>query len=152
MPQSFNCPNCSAPLDVDGDGSATLRCPYCYTSVIIADELRVRQPAAQPAFPTVNTFNAPSLELHPPTLMQSTTLDPNAMRKLMEMVRSGDKIGAIKLFTYTTGSSLSDARAAIEGLEGALSAPGTESKSETSTGTSYSINEREITTLSRKST
>ena len=207
MPQSFNCPNCSAPLDVDGDGSATLRCPYCYTSVIIADELRVRQPAAQPAFPTVNTFNAPyqvdlaerlasirkqavagdkigairllretyvfsleeakelveamqrgekmdltPLELHPPTLMQSTTLDPNAMRKLMEMVRSGDKIGAIKLFTYTTGSSLSDARAAIEGLEVALSAPGTESISETSTGTSYSITDRDITTLSRKST
>ena len=41
MPQSFNCPNCSAPLDLDGDGSSTLRCPYCQTSVIIPRELRV---------------------------------------------------------------------------------------------------------------
>ena len=207
MPQSFNCPNCSAPLDVDEAGSATLRCPYCSTSVIIPDELRIRQHAPRPVFPTVNTFNAPyqadlterlesirkqavagdkigaikllrqtyaiglkeakelveamqrgekvdlaPWELHPPTLMQSTTLDPNAMRKLMEMVKSGDEIGAIKLFTYTTGSSLSDARAAIDWLEVALSTPRTEGESETSAGTLYSKHDRDVNALTRKAT
>jgi outer membrane protein assembly factor BamB/uncharacterized Zn finger protein (UPF0148 family) len=37
--QEFNCPNCGAPLDYTGTG-ATLRCPYCDTSVMVPAELR----------------------------------------------------------------------------------------------------------------
>jgi DNA-directed RNA polymerase subunit RPC12/RpoP len=39
--QEFNCPNCGAPLDYQGTG-ATLRCPYCETSVVVPAEMRPR--------------------------------------------------------------------------------------------------------------
>jgi primosomal protein N' len=50
MIHSFNCPNCSAPLDVEGDGSATLRSPYCHTSEITPEELRLSKSVALNAF------------------------------------------------------------------------------------------------------
>ena len=37
--QEFNCPNCGAPLDYQGTG-ATMRCPYCETSVMVPAEMR----------------------------------------------------------------------------------------------------------------
>jgi DNA-binding beta-propeller fold protein YncE len=37
--QEFNCPKCGAPLDYPGSG-ATLRCPFCDTSVIVPAEIR----------------------------------------------------------------------------------------------------------------
>jgi hypothetical protein len=40
MAQSFNCPNCGAPLDYAGNGASTISCPYCYGSVIVPSELR----------------------------------------------------------------------------------------------------------------
>lgn len=45
--QVFNCPNCGAPLDVDGSG-VTMRCPYCDTSVVVPAELRPKLPADLP--------------------------------------------------------------------------------------------------------
>ena len=42
--QEFNCPNCGAPLDYQGTG-ATMRCPYCETSVVVPAEMR---PQAKP--------------------------------------------------------------------------------------------------------
>lgn len=38
--ESFNCPNCGAPLDYDGSGAPTIRCPYCQTSVVVPETLR----------------------------------------------------------------------------------------------------------------
>ena len=186
MPHSFNCPNCSAPMDVVGDGSTTLRCPYCNTSVIIPEELRVSKPGKQSATPYRNTFNPPyqvdlderlksirelaiggdqieairllretfviglrqakelveamqrgeevdvsHLELVAPTTVQSVSLDPSTMSKLMELVRSGDKIAAIQLFRETTGVGLKEAKDAIDGLELAISATAVEVGSET---------------------
>ena len=177
MPHSFNCPNCSAPLDVVGDGSTTLRCPYCNTSVIIPEELRVSKPGVQSATPYINTFNPPyhvdldeklksirelaiagdqieairllrgtyvigltkakelveamqrgeevdvsHLELVAPTTLQSFSLDPSTMSKLMELVKAGDKIAAIQLFHEITGVGLKEAKDAIDGLELAISA------------------------------
>ena len=46
MAQSFTCPSCGAPLDYTGNGASTIPCPYCYTSVIVPQELR-----SQPAEP-----------------------------------------------------------------------------------------------------
>ncbi len=185
MPQSFNCPNCSAPLDLAGDGSTTLRCPYCNTSVIIPDELRLGKPGVKSSLPNLNTYNTPyqidiperlksirklavagdkieaikllrgtyvigltdaeelveamqrgeqvdvsHLEVLTPTLVQSTTLDPSTMRRLMELVNSGDKIGAVKLFRETTGVGLKDADEAIDAMEVTLSAAPVEMNSE----------------------
>jgi hypothetical protein len=49
MAQSFNCPNCGAPLDHSGNGASTISCPYCYGSVIVPPELRNQrsEPVAQ---------------------------------------------------------------------------------------------------------
>jgi hypothetical protein len=38
--QEFNCPNCGAPIDYQGQDTSTVRCPFCSTSVIIPAELR----------------------------------------------------------------------------------------------------------------
>ncbi|MBN1137922.1 MAG: hypothetical protein JXM73_15135 [Anaerolineae bacterium] len=38
--QSFDCPNCGAPLDAQDIKTPTIRCPFCNTSVIVPDELR----------------------------------------------------------------------------------------------------------------
>jgi len=197
MSHSFNCPNCSAPLDVVGDGSTTLRCPYCTTSVIIPEELRVDKPNKNLATPYINTFNPPyqvdlderlkyirelafagdqieairllretfviglsqakelveamrqgievdvsHLELVAPTTLQSVNLDPSTMSKLMELVRSGDKIAAIQLFRETTGVGLKEAKDAIDGLELAISATPVEVDSETSPDISYTETNR----------
>jgi ribosomal protein L7/L12 len=193
MPQSFNCPNCSAPLDVDGDGSATLRCPYCNTSVIVPEELRVRKPPTQSTAPTFNTFNAPhqvdpaerlesiremaasgnkmgaiklmrdtfviglteadkmveamqrgeqvdtsKLNLFGTASGQSTMLDPTRMQQIVDLIKSGDKIGAIKLFREATGVGLKDAKDTIEGMAIAISAAPAEVSSEISSGIPYS--------------
>ncbi len=39
MTQTFNCPNCGAPLDYQGS-DPIIRCPYCQTSVIVPENLR----------------------------------------------------------------------------------------------------------------
>ena len=44
--QEFNCPNCGAPLDYQGTG-ATMRCPYCETSVVVPAEMRPRAKPVQ---------------------------------------------------------------------------------------------------------
>jgi hypothetical protein len=40
MPESFDCPNCGAPIPLDEDPPATVRCPHCSTTVIVPDGLR----------------------------------------------------------------------------------------------------------------
>lgn len=48
MAKTFNCPNCGAPLDYEGE-EKTLSCPFCRNSVIVPTELRsaARREAAQ---------------------------------------------------------------------------------------------------------
>ncbi len=48
--QEFNCPNCGAPLDYQGE-DATMRCPYCETSVVVPAELRSQSVRAHPVTP-----------------------------------------------------------------------------------------------------
>jgi outer membrane protein assembly factor BamB/uncharacterized Zn finger protein (UPF0148 family) len=48
--QEFNCPNCGAPLDYNGAG-ATMRCPYCETSVVVPAELRPQPVRTHPVTP-----------------------------------------------------------------------------------------------------
>ncbi len=38
--ESFNCPNCGAPLDYKDTSASTVRCPYCQTSVVVPETLR----------------------------------------------------------------------------------------------------------------
>ena len=41
MPDTFNCPNCGAPLDYKGS-DPIIRCPYCYISVVVPENLRAK--------------------------------------------------------------------------------------------------------------
>jgi ribosomal protein L7/L12/streptogramin lyase len=185
MPESLECPNCSAPLDLHGDGSATIHCPYCNTSVIIPADMRVIKPGNQPALAGYSAFNAPSLaeleekmipirekaaagddieaikllretfviglkeakelveaiqrgeeidignlqmKLHPQ--VDPTTLDSTTVQALADLINSGDKIEAIKLFRQVTGVGLKDAKDTIDAMEAGLSAQGFENISE----------------------
>jgi elongation factor Tu len=47
MTEKFACPSCGAPLEYDGSGYASMRCPFCSSSVVVPEALRVvRRPAA----------------------------------------------------------------------------------------------------------
>lgn len=48
MSQTFSCPACGAPLDYGGNGASTISCPYCYTSVIVPQELRNERSSVAP--------------------------------------------------------------------------------------------------------
>ena len=52
--QTFQCPNCGAPLDTLKLDTPTIRCPFCSTPVIVPDDLREEE-AAQ--IPTVAVFS-----------------------------------------------------------------------------------------------
>lgn len=52
----------------------------------------------------------------------SPALDPILMQKLLELIRKGEKIEAIKLFRQETGAGLKDARDVIDLLNANLSA------------------------------
>ena len=106
MPQSLDCPNCSAPLDLEGDGSATLRCPYCNTSVIIPEELRVSKPSHRSTAAKINTFDAPS----------EINLDER-LKSIREKALAGDKIEAIRLLRRTYVIGLSKAKDRIEAMQ-----------------------------------
>lgn len=45
--QAFHCPNCGGPLDVANITSATIRCPFCGTSVMIPRTMRLQNAAAE---------------------------------------------------------------------------------------------------------
>lgn len=47
MPESFDCPNCGAPIELGEDPPATVRCPHCSTTVIVPENLR-RRPEPTP--------------------------------------------------------------------------------------------------------
>jgi hypothetical protein len=48
MVERFDCPSCGAPLDYDGSGYPSMRCPFCNNTVVVPEALRVRRPAAPP--------------------------------------------------------------------------------------------------------
>jgi DNA-binding beta-propeller fold protein YncE len=100
MTQSFKCPSCGAPLSF-ADAGTTIQCPFCSNSVIVPEELRHRN---EPQGPAATPFNN--------ILGQAAKF-----AELGQLVRSGNKIGAIKLYRELFGSSLQEAKDAVERLE-----------------------------------
>lgn len=100
MTQPFKCPSCGAPLSFENAG-ASLRCSFCGNTVIVPEELRVE--SARPERP------APSLDN---LLGQAAKLG-----ELGQLVRSGNKIAAIKLYRELFGVGLKEAKEAVERLE-----------------------------------
>lgn len=101
MTQPFKCPSCGAPLSLENAG-ATLRCPFCGNSVIVPEHLRTPQVGhAHPGTPSLDNI-----------ISQAGRLG-----ELGQLVRSGNKIAAIKLYRELFGTSLKDAKDAVERLE-----------------------------------
>jgi ribosomal protein L7/L12/sugar lactone lactonase YvrE len=197
MSQSFNCPNCSAPLDVDSNDITTIRCPYCNTSVIVPEEIRGKKPTKDVS-PLIHAETSPapkldiserlqtirelatsgnkigaihlmratfviglkdakdmvesmqrgevvdanSLMLLTPAGKTTTMLDATTMRKLLDLISSGNKLEAIKLFREVTDAGLKDAKDAVDGMEGAIREPVDEVVTATSTPSEYSTSTR----------
>ncbi len=112
MTQSFDCPNCGAPLDDQKSGEATFRCPYCNTSVIVPDTLRTG-----PKGDTM--FHGAVLDGSIPSIIRS--IDPLAhvkeLTEIARLAREGKKIEAVKLYRETFDTNLLDAKNAVEALE-----------------------------------
>ena len=46
MSQTFQCPNCGAPVDLDASADPVIPCPYCQSAIIVPEALRARPPEA----------------------------------------------------------------------------------------------------------
>jgi ribosomal protein L7/L12/sugar lactone lactonase YvrE len=107
MSIAFNCPSCSAPLDVD-DEKRSVRCPYCQNTVVVPAELRnLDEHAASPAAPQIL-----SMEMDLGSLIGQAT----RFRDVIDLARSGKKIEAIKLYRQLTGLGLKESKDAVEAL------------------------------------
>lgn len=102
MTQPFKCPSCGAPLSLENPG-ATVRCHFCGNSVIVPESLR-------PQPDTAHEHSAP------PSL-DNIIGQAASLGELGQLVRSGNKIAAIKLYRELFGASLRDAKDAVERLE-----------------------------------
>jgi outer membrane protein assembly factor BamB/ribosomal protein L7/L12 len=177
MPQSFNCPNCSAPLDVKGTGTSTVRCQYCGTSVIIPEELRGKAAESSVASSlqavvndvlqndmdtklesikelalagnrilairtlrdtyTVGLKQAADMvdAIHrgeevdlrklqdvTPSARNLSKFDPAVLQQIVDRIKSGDKIAAIKLFRQEEDAGLKAAMDTVNEMEAAISA------------------------------
>jgi len=60
MPESFDCPNCGAPIPLGDDPPATVRCPHCTTTVIVPENLR-RRPEPRPVVIRVEAGGPPTI-------------------------------------------------------------------------------------------
>ncbi len=98
------CPACGAPLDPQPN-QATVKCAYCGNSTILPSSMR--SPISHGDIATsASGFDANSM------LNQTTR-----MKEVVELVRNGKKIEAIKLFRELTGTDLKEAKEAVEAIE-----------------------------------
>ena len=99
MSQSFQCPNCNAPLDFTPGAGPVVTCPYCRSKVFLPTELRS------------DSMNGP--------FSLADLLQPDQVVKLGEiksLVAQGNKIEAIKLYREVFDTSLTKAKEAVEQL------------------------------------
>ncbi|MCB9418504.1 MAG: ribosomal protein L7/L12 [Ardenticatenaceae bacterium] len=97
MTQSFQCPNCHAPLEYDEDrAAATVRCEYCNSTVIVPEELR--RAGRQPSMVS--------------GMDQAVVLAETAM-----LVQRGEKIEAIKQVREAFGMGLKEAKDVVDAIE-----------------------------------
>ena len=105
MTQTFECPNCHAALNYDPSSRAvTVRCDFCNSTVIVPETLRT---GGSSSFST-DMPNSPILD----PMMQTTRLG-----EVVQLVRSGRKIEAIKLFRETFHVGLKEAKDIVEQME-----------------------------------
>jgi len=103
--QVFKCPSCGASTSYEGGSAPTTTCQFCGSTVIVPEELHAKAEAA-PA-------SAPGADLGETAL----GLPLDKLAELKQLVQSGQKIEAIKLFRETFGVGLKEAKDAVEALE-----------------------------------
>lgn len=104
--ETFQCPNCGAPLDYDGGRDPVIRCPYCSSGVVVPENLRFQDPIK----PIASGLEDPLL---------NQLLQPESLRKIQEikrLARSGQKIEAIRQYREVFKTSLREASEAVEKL------------------------------------
>src|SRR5215213_1740981 len=107
MPTSFKCPMCAAPLDFPGGRAVTMRCPYCENSVILPEELC----GAGGTAGVSGTIEAAAGGIVP-AINQALKI-----AEVVQLVRGGNKIAAIKLYRETFGGGLKEAKEMVEKME-----------------------------------
>lgn len=94
--QAFKCPSCNASLEYDGR-SETIRCEFCGSTIIVPESMRAG--FSQSGY------------------MASQSPDQAAsIHTILELVRQGDKIQAIKLYMETFGVGLKEAKDVVDHL------------------------------------
>ncbi len=106
MSETFQCPNCGAPLDFAGGTAPVIRCPYCNSGVVVPENLRPHN---------INVSNQPGL----PDEMLNELLQPEMLAKIKEikrLVQDGQKIEAIKQYREIFKTGLKEAKDAVDQL------------------------------------
>ena len=105
MPSSFNCPMCSAPLNLTGASSATMNCPYCSNTVLLPEELR-----------GAGVYNA-GAGAGAGNAFGSMIDQAMQLAEVARLLQADNKIAAIKLYRETFGVGLKEAKDAVEKME-----------------------------------
>jgi len=112
MATQFACPSCGAPLDYDGSGNPSMRCPFCGNSVVVPQELRVQRPKAQAA----PRARAPASASGDSAELKRLITQGQRLRHVRNLMLAGKKDEAIQQFQEITGMGPEDAQQAVEAM------------------------------------
>lgn len=103
MTQSFKCPSCNAPLEFEG--KMMQKCKFCGSSVIVPSSA-IQNSNAFGGFGEMNFGDFSDLK-------------GKALKiaEIQQLIQSGNKIQAIKVFRETFGTGLKEAKDAVEAME-----------------------------------
>jgi len=97
------CPSCGAPLDPQPQ-ETTVKCKYCGNATLLPQSLR--SPLSHGDFATSSTgFN-----------LNQVVSQAGRMKEVVDLVRKGNKLEAIKLFREFSGLGLKEAQDAVEAI------------------------------------
>jgi DNA-directed RNA polymerase subunit RPC12/RpoP len=120
MPETFKCPACSAPLEFEG--KMIQKCGHCGSNVIVPSHVMRHSPS----FGGAGVLDFGDLS--------ALTGKARNLAEIQGLIKSGRKIEAIKVFRETFGTSLKDAKDAVDALERGESIDLTAMRVQTSAG------------------
>lgn len=109
--ESFKCSSCGAPIEYSGKGERTVKCPFCGEPAPVPEHLLPSTPPQT----TAGVFQMPGVASLGAAI---------EMAQIMKLVKTGNKIEAIKLYRQRYGVGLEDAKDTIEQMERNFAAAG----------------------------
>jgi len=103
MSETFNCPNCGAPLDYHGS-DPIIRCPYCNSSVIVPENLR-----AKPTF----SSKPSNFTLSGAGDLGGLINQAKRIKEVKDLAEAGEMEQAVSLYREITGTDDYSARQAV---------------------------------------